>query len=68
MVKLRILFESLRSSIGKDVIGKLEAEASTAAIKPFTEWAKENGIQEGFVDHIVASELRAMAMAVCTDK
>jgi hypothetical protein len=60
-IKLTILFKSLRSSIGEEIIWKLETEASTAAMEPFTEWAKENGLRQEFLDHIIANELQYLA-------
>ena len=61
-IKLKILFESLRKGIGEEIIQRLEAEASAEAISPFIEWAKENGLRQEFLDHIIANELRAVGV------
>lgn len=56
-LSLKRLFEILADSFGADTIADLEKEAVTASIEPFTQWARENGLEQDIVDHIIVHAL-----------
>jgi hypothetical protein len=51
-------FEILADRFGADTLADLEKEAVTASIEPFTQWARENDVEQNIVDHIIFHALR----------
>jgi hypothetical protein len=59
-LKMQALFPVLREAIGVERLGRIEAEATAAAIPRFKEWANAQGIRSDWVEHLTDSEERAM--------
>jgi len=56
-LSLKRLFEILADRFGADTLADLENKAVTASIEPFTQWARENDLEQNIVDHIIVHAL-----------